>query len=333
MVFNYQEICSDLLDDLPERTRKVLIKRFGLRTGKKESLQSVGEELGISRERVRQIQGAGLFELRKKAEKYRPIFSFFSNQLKTTGNLRKEDILLKILGLRSFEQEVFFLLSLADGFDRFLESQRFHTLWTIDRNALDLAQKATEKVYQVLRKKSRPVETEELESFGGMKLNILLAYLEVSKFIQKGPQGLWGLSDWPEINPKGVRDKAYIIFTREKRPLHFREVAQLINESGLFDSTKKAHPQTVHNELIKDERFILVGRGLYALEEWGYRPGTVRDIIIKIFKEVQKPLTKEEIIEKVLEQRFVAKNTILLNLHDRKYFRRNSQGKYEPLLS
>jgi hypothetical protein len=90
---------------------------------------------------------------------------------------------------------------------------------------------------------------------------------------------------------------------------------------------KKAHVATTHNELIKDPRFVLVGRGLYALAEWGYAPGIVRDVIAQVI-EKNGPLTKEEIVDKVLKERYVKENTIIVNLQNPKYFRRDKDGKY-----
>jgi len=330
MIFNYQEICEDFLKDLPQRFQEIIIRRFGLKTGKREALQAIGKDFGITRERVRQIQEASFSKLKPKIERHKNVFQFFSNQLKTTGNLRKEDILLKILSPELFQNHVFFLLAVSDEFERFLETSDFYSLWTIDRNSQEFAKKTVKDLSQGLEKIGKPLETGEINSLIKLELPFLLSYLEISKEILKGPQGLWGLKEWPEINPKGVRDKAYIIFKREKRPLHFTEVAKLINESGIFDPSRKAYFPTVHNELIKDERFVLVGRGLYALREWGYKPGIVKDIIVDVLKEAKEPLSKEEILEKVLKQRFVAKNTILLNLQDKKYFKRNSEGRYLP---
>jgi len=112
-----------------------------------------------------------------------------------------------------------------------------------------------------------------------------------------------------------------LVFKKVGNPLHFREVTNLI---------ENAHLQTVHNEIIKDSRFVLVGRGIYALSEWGYYPGQVKEVILKILKESEKPLKKEEILEKVLSQRLVKENTILLNLSDKKYFLKDSLGRYRP---
>jgi hypothetical protein len=104
-------------------------------------------------------------------------------------------------------------------------------------------------------------------------------------------------------------------------------VASCIEKLPLNEN-RKVHVATVHNELIKDTRFVLVGRGLYALAEWGYQPGVVKEIISKVLKESKKPLTKEEIVEKVLGQRFVKENTVALNLQDKNRFVKDDKGMY-----
>jgi DNA-directed RNA polymerase delta subunit len=86
-----------------------------------------------------------------------------------------------------------------------------------------------------------------------------------------------------------------------------------------------ANLRSVHNELIRDRRFVLIGRGIYALREWGYFPGEVKDIIFKFLKE-EGPLTKEEILERIKKQRMVKENTVLINLA--KYFERDEKGRY-----
>jgi len=105
--------------------------------------------------------------------------------------------------------------------------------------------------------------------------------------------------------------------------MHFTEVAKAI--AKYFD--KRAHTATTHNELIKDKRFVLVGRGLYALTEWGYSAGIVREVITEILKK-HGPLTKEEIIERVLRERYVKPNTIVVNLQNPAYFKRTPEGKF-----
>ena len=131
----------------------------------------------------------------------------------------------------------------------------------------------------------------------------------------------------PKIRPKGVRDKAYVVLSRSGKPMHFRAIAEAIN--SLQWTKKPAHHQTVHNELIKaNNRFVLVGRGLYALREWGYTPGTVSQVMAEVIKKSGHSLTRQEVVQKVLEHRFVKENTILLNLQNRSIFSKDAEGKY-----
>ena len=152
------------------------------------------------------------------------------------------------------------------------------------------------------------------------------AVLAVSKDVSRNIFSEVGLTKWPEIRPKGVRDKAYLILKKHKSPQHFGEIAQLINEANF--SMRKANMQTVHNELIKDNRFVLVGRGTYALSEWGYKSGTVKDVLVDILKNSQKPMTKAQLVAKVLDARIVKENTIVLNLQDSKTFAKQADGSY-----
>src|SRR3989338_834619 len=148
-------------------------------------------------------------------------------------------------------------------------------------------------------------------------------WLSISKNIGKNPLGEWGKTSSSNINAKGVRDYAFLVIRRHGSPIHFKEVAKAIEK--LFG--RKAHVATTHNELIKDKRFVLVGRGLYALTEWGYVAGVVKDVIRYVLAK-NGPLTKEQIIEKVLKERYVKENTILVNLQNPKYFKRDKDGRY-----
>lgn len=324
MLFNYAKICQNLIKDLSPRAKEVISRRFGLNPpaggGKKETLEAIGKDYGITRERVRQIEEDGFLRIEPKIGQFQKTFQYFTNQLKNFGDLKKEDVLLQKLGGRRFQPQIYFLLTLGPNFEKVGESDELYSLWTINQNSLVLAKKVIDSFDNQLKKNNRPLGLKDynpLATFAPPNRQVLLAYLEISKKIQKGPEGLFGLKDWPEINPRGVKDKAYLVFKKTKKPLHFNRVAELIDE---------ALPQTVHNELIRDERFVLVGRGIYALREWGYEPGQIKDIILKTLKKAGKPLTKEEILKKVLQQRLVKENTVLLNLSNKKYFLKASKG-------
>lgn len=321
-MYDYPKVCSDLLEDLPGRTKDVILRRFGLKEGQPETLESIGESYQITRERVRQIEKEGLKKLSQKVKKHAEVLDNFGQTIDDFGGLKREDQLLFILGDRDYSSKnyIAFLLNLGDFFNKKKEDKEFYSLWLTDKKSIDLANEIIQSSYAKLKKKKEPVPLEHLKSSPDYPTHKFISYLEISKKVMQGPQGLYGLREWPEVNPRGVKDMAYITLKRKGEPLHFKEVARLIGGG--------TNPQTVHNELIKDSRFVLVGRGIYALREWGYQEGEVRDVIKKIIEEAGQPLLKDEIIEKVLEKRFVKKNTIIQNLSNKKYFKRTPNGKY-----
>lgn len=325
---NYNKICSEILESLPLRQREVISRRFALLTGKKgkkETLESIGKDFKITRERVRQIERDGLLKLQKQVKKYRRVYNEIKkNFKKSRGNLLKEeDVFLKITDGNS-KEEINFLLSINPDFSRRNETEDFYAFWSIGKSGWSSAQKVVESARKKLEKEGKPLAVKdflkEINQKEKISLEELLSYLAVSKKLKVNSEGFFGLREWPEINPRRVKDKAYLIFKKEKKPLHFSKVAEFISSR---------HLQTVHNELIKDSRFVLVGRGTYALREWGYQDGTVKEIISKILEESKEPLNRKEIVKKTLDQRMVKENTVFLNLSDRKRFLRDQEGFYK----
>ncbi|MFA5791515.1 MAG: winged helix-turn-helix domain-containing protein [Candidatus Paceibacterota bacterium] len=145
----------------------------------------------------------------------------------------------------------------------------------------------------------------------------------MSKVVAKNGLGEWGKATSPNIRTRGVKDYAFLVMRRHGTPLHFKEVADAISKTF----GKKTHYATCHNELIKDSRFVLVGRGMYALSEWGYKAGIARVVIEDILKK-EGPLSKDDVVAKVMKERYFKKNTVLVNLANPKYFKKNKNGLY-----
>jgi len=327
MNFNYQKICADYIKDLPQRTVDVVERRFGLRTSQRETLETIGQSYSLTRERVRQIEAEGFSKIKPRIKENQKLSKYFEEVLASFGGLKKEHDLLQVLAGNKFQNHVFFLLTNIDGFNKIPEDNDFYSFWVIKKEPIKQAKNLIKSTIKRFKKEKRIFSLDELLKNQKLNENVFLSYIDISKEIQKNPEEKFGLRNWLEINPRGVKDRAYLVFKKEEKPLHFSDVANLIEKLS-FPCQNKIHTATVHNELIKDERFVLVGRGLYALKEWGYEPGVVKDIIIKTLKDSKKSLSKKEILDKVLEQRFVKENTIVLNLQDRDYFTRDSRGRY-----
>lgn len=176
----------------------------------------------------------------------------------------------------------------------------------------------------------RALLEEELSDPGELEIAAnhkpLYSFLRAINDIEPNRFGHWGSKDWREITPATINDKIYLILKYEGKPMHFTELARRINEAG-FDH-KKANPATIHNELILDDKYVLIGRGMYGLKEWGLKKGTVAEVIRDILEEEGRPMSREEIVEKVLESRVVKRSTINLALSNRKEFQRTKDNKY-----
>jgi len=239
--------------------------------------------------------------------------------LKNIGGVREESIMLEELGGADYKSHAYFLLTLSGDFIRASESEDFNSLWALNKESLEAAKNFIKASQALLEEKKTLMSSRELAQASGIKKSIAESYLGISRRIQKNKENLYGLREWPEVNPKGIKDKIYLLFKKTCKPLHFTDVAGKIEGSLV---------QTVHNELIRDKRFVLIGRGIYALREWGYVEGDVKDVILSIFQTENKPLTKDEILARVMKQRLIKENTVLMNLSNKKYFTRDNEGKY-----
>ena len=226
-----------------------------------------------------------------------------------------------------------FYLEILPEYTYVAKSKTFYPHWKHEASLYPHMEDIVLHTMEILDEAKKPLSIEDIMTALATRLetelvskDFVVSALTASKFVDRTVFNQWGLAQWAETSPRGVADKAFAVLRHKGKPAHFREITSLINEIG-FDA-KKANPQTVHNELIKDSRFVLVGRGLYALTEWGYMTGTVGDVLETILREEKTPLTKEELIEKVSAQRLVKKNTILLSLQNTKRFTKDEHQRY-----
>ena len=334
MATNYKQLYTKFTKGLSEKTRDIFDRRFGVKTGEPETLEAIGKTFGITRERVRQIEEAGFNVIRKNnKEALDTVYAEFAEYFDKQGGFKKEENVLNELGGKSQKPYVLFLLTLGDEkFSRVCEKKDYFYFWSNLPDAQNAVKATLASLASEMQKIGKPVARKDFHAMVAAKAGVAesatTSYLEVSKRIQANKEGQLGLSDWPEIKPRGVKDKAFLVFKKHGKPLHFTEVAGMIDKLEYNMPNKKTYPQTVHNELIKDGRFVLVGRGTYALAEWGFVPGTIKDIITKVLKDKNQPTHKDEIVKEVLAQRLVAKNTVLMNLNNKKNFEKDSNENY-----
>lgn len=334
--FKPKQITKKLTAHLHDRAEDVVLSRFGLNSdAQRKTLEEIGSKYGITRERVRQIEESAI-NLIKKSEAYKAeqaVFEELKHLIHTLGHVVAEHEFLPMVAKdKATQNHIHFYLSISDHFKKHREDDHFHPRWSVNDETANKVHDALRKLYSSLKDEDLVPESEMIKRFLDQLKDLSDEYrneemakrwLSMSKTISKNPLGEWGKSSSPNVRTRGVKDYAYLVMRRHGSPMHFKEVADAISKTF----GKKTHYATCHNELIKDSRFVLVGRGLYALAEWGYKTGIAREVIRDILKK-EGPLSKEDILEKVMKERYFKKNTILVNLANSKFFKKNKQGLY-----
>ena len=336
VTFKPKQVTKRILSGLPPRAYEVITSRFGITAdSQSKTLEAIGKKYGITRERVRQIENAALAMIRKSEsfKNEKDVFEELKKLMHTLGSVVSEKEFLNHLSKDKFTQNTIHLfLTLGESFTKHKEDDHFNTRWSVDSEI-------TEKIHGSLRKIYEELSDEELISEGELVSKfleevkdlavqyrdeeIIKRWLTISKKISKNPLGEWGKANSSIIKTRGVKDYAFLMMRKHGSPMHFREVAKAVADTF----GKKCHTATCHNELIKDSRFVLVGRGIYALAEWGYKSGVVRDVIKELLKK-NGPMSKDDIVDQVMKERYLKKNTILVNLQNSKYFKKGKNGLY-----
>ncbi len=329
-----QKVVGDILATIDrEREREIISRRFGL-FDRKETLEQIGELLGITRERVRQLEKAVVTKLKASAEKELPHISdvqtAFVTELSSMGNAaRVANLSAKLTpeNTRIDQARVAFLAQLCPNLAVVDENDHFYLSVGVAKlhNEKQLKDQV-QKVIDAIKKIAEPTSIDKVaKEVKDDNANHVAALASISKHLAT-LNGRWGLVKWPMVNPKNIRDKIYVILHENGKPLHFNEIAKAIKDSDF--KRKDVTTQAIHNELIKDGRFVLIGRGIYALKEWGYSKGTVADIITDVLKKAGEPLHRDEIVKRVLKSRHVKETTILLNLQGKPQFKRVAKATY-----
>ncbi len=336
VTFKPKQVTKKILSNLPERSYEVIISRFGLgNEPERKTLEAIGGKYGITRERVRQIENSALTLIRKsdsfKAEKQ--VFEELKEIMHSLGAIvGEEELLSHISKDLTTQNHIHLYLTLGDDFTKSKEDEHFKSRWSVDDSVSENIHNALKNLYTNLSDDELIPESElvkkfldELKDISDKYRNEEVArrWLSISKKMSKNPLGEWGKSTSSNIKTRGIKDYAFLMMRKHGSPMHFREVATSICDTF----GKKTHTATCHNELIKDQRFVLVGRGIYALKEWGYKTGVVREVIKDLLK-ANGPMSKDDIVEAVMKERYLKKNTILVNLQNSKYFKKNKQGLY-----
>jgi len=335
---------SSAIDDifmvLTDKEREIIVRRFSLDNKPKDTLEKIGEKFQVTRERIRQIEDNALRKLRRTIDntQVEGVIDLAKMVLKEADGVMTEDDLISKVIIHTNGGDIdWHIIRLALNIEEDILSvglkkcNELNDAWKLDfvkdnqiKTVIDSAIKILKKNKDVMDERTLIDRVKKLLKIESSS-KFIRSCISLSKMIKVTDKG-FGLMTWRHVNPRSIRDKGYIILKTIGKPLHFVEISNKIAEAG-FDH-KVVTVQAVHNELIRDEKFVLIGRGLYALREWGYKDGTVSDVIENILLRSSKPLSKTDIVSEVLKLRQVKQGTIALNLHKNPKFVRVGRAVY-----
>jgi len=333
----FERYINELLAELQPRFRSIVKRRFGIGGASHMTLEAIGKKEHITRERVRQIENDAVKRLKKTDafERGQAFESALENIINRLGGIVSEEALLNTEDIAALKDKnsILFFLGVSSGITYRKADEVFLARWhTHETPVVKIEEALRALVSELASSKDTLQESDLYARLAGHlrkagidhpKPQALATYIGLCRDIERNAWGEYGHVVSPFVRPRGMRESAYVALSRAKQPLHFREIAQRIGEF----SGKSVHVQTVHNELIKDGRFVLVGRGLYGLREWGYEPGFVKDVLVKLLA-AQGAMTREEILREVTRVRHVKPSTVLINLQNKKLFRLEGDGTY-----
>ncbi len=271
--FDLDALINEALDQTDKRTRRIVSHRYGLETPETKTLAKLGDEYDLTRERVRQIEAAFLDSIRAKIKAHEEAAKFLKlvdRYLTDVGGLRRSDFLVQdfsiILDDKRGEDllynQLHFLAKILEEPLINRSNEDCHLVWYTEPKVLERAEELVRYLLNLDKHDFNRYLAIVMPKFK-LPEPLIVNYLTLSKRFATGPYGDLGADHWVHVAPKTVRDKAYLVLRKSDNPLHFTEIARLVNS---LDERKRA-PATVHNELIRDPRFVLVGRGTYAIND------------------------------------------------------------------
>ncbi len=322
---------------LSEKEKIIIKRRYGLGIKEYETLEKIGRTFNVSRERIRQIEAQALQKLKRHVvhTPIKNIHQIGKKILEDAGGLIEEEKLYRLmeekLPLKPDRHYLKLSLELDTEILQCGNTGYFKAHWKLSYLSEKEIKRLSDDFVKMLEKENKVLLLSEAtkrlpESEKKYNETFFNELFEIDKRIKLVKEGL-GLRSWAHINPQNVREKIFYILHRETKPLHFRMIAKKMEEYA-FDK-KRVNKHTIHNELIRNENLIHVGRGVYALKEWGYEKGSVKDIIVNILKREHRPITKNELIEAVQKQRLVKESTVLLNFKELEGIERIGRNHYQ----
>lgn len=334
---DFDTLMKRLLGLLSKKEKDVIERRFAIGHTNRETLDRIGKRYSVTRERIRQIESVAIQKLIRISQdkSIRVLHDLAQQTLADHGGAMFEDLLISEM-LKHIDEpskvdinSLKFTLKVSRSVQKQEKNQFHRTFWHTQETTAAVVKAAMKDVKKFLSQQKTVQSFEKInEALQDKHPEALLrSAMHIDWNLMEVETGAWGLKSWRFINPRSIKDCIQIVLKNNEKPMHFSDIMQAITAD--FPDRKKVTPQASHNELIRHDEFVLVGRGLYGLREWGLAAGTVCDLIRSVLIENGGSMKRQDIIQKVLDKRDVRLGTISLSLQKYPFFKRVGRAIYE----
>jgi putative ubiquitin-RnfH superfamily antitoxin RatB of RatAB toxin-antitoxin module len=334
---------NQLLSYLTKKEREVLSKRFGINGNEETTLASIGDKMSLTRERIRQIQVQATKKLQRavRSSDLLLLNENISDFIESNGGIASEAELVNHIDSLFDEdlKEIKNSLLLIAEFDKDLRHEHnkvdYRPHFRSKKIKFSQIKETSYLATKCLKAEKNVVSKSKLyeyikknysEEFDFNSQETVNSALRLDRRLRDHGES-FSLLAWRHVNPRTLFDKIVYVLNDTNQPMHFREIADSMVDKKLRKQNSSI--QAIHNELIGNSMFVLIGRGTYALKDWGYEEGTVSEVIESILSE-EGPLSLNDLTQKVLQRRKVKEVTVQVNLNTKKdIFKKNTDGQYE----
>lgn len=335
------EIIQVWLSFLAERQQQIIIWRYGLFDNRPKTLEEIGLQLDLTRERVRQLESKAIRKLKQpsKCRIVQPFVQLMQQIIFAEGGICAETYLGEVLteavkiGDIDPSGAVRLLLDTHNGFSKLKKMQA----WGLSDLPLNLVSEINRNLIKILTAEQAPLSKTDLlirlkatplyqKYAAHLNNTFIFACIKINQMIVDTGNESYGLEKWERY----YQDDIILALRHIGKPAHFSKIAEIINAN--LPPERHITPRGVHIRLLhRPDLFVWVGlRGTYGLKEWGVeRSLSYEETLAQILQQSGYPLTYQQILAKLPEFRpYYDETSILLTIATNKRFRSFPSGTY-----
>src|SRR3989339_536294 len=170
--YNANDILSLIFNNLSEKEKEIIVRRFGLEGGERQTLEEIGQKHNITRERIRQIQSSVIKKI-KTLQDLQEQLSSFNNIVKRIlseyGGIMEENHLLDELlryseNTPEFRQATTFIISelLDDEIEKVKKTENLLGGWKLKMLNLEITHEVIKTLREIIENENKLHQIEEL---------------------------------------------------------------------------------------------------------------------------------------------------------------------------